>query len=275
MKSKKKLAFTTIGCTEWTFARVLDEAQKMGYSGIEIRGLENKMGIDEVEYFSPANKESTLAALKEHSLEIIGFGSSIRFDDAAKFDSMVSEGKRAIDVCHFMGIPAVRIFGDRFPPGEPESHLIARAAKGFEILAEYGEGKGVLVLLETHGDFKTLKEVKGVFDLVKSGNFRLLWDVGHTDLFYRDDFMEFYKPMKELISHTHIRDCIRGEPGDEKTCKPCLAGEGQVPIRAIVEQLLSDGYNGYFSFEWEKKWHPDLPGAEIAFPEFVRFMNDF
>jgi hypothetical protein len=36
---------------------------------------------------------------------------------------------------------------------------------------------------------------------------------------------------------------------------------------------MDDDYDGYFSLEWEKKWHPDLPEAEIAYPGFVRVMN--
>ncbi|MDR1637340.1 MAG: hypothetical protein LBR93_08375, partial [Treponema sp.] len=102
-----KLSFTTLGCPDWSFARILEEAQKMGYSGIEIRGLEDKMLAEEIVQFFPENREATLAALKAHNLEMVGFGSSVRFDDVEKFDSMAAEGKRAIDVCQFMGIPAV------------------------------------------------------------------------------------------------------------------------------------------------------------------------
>jgi sugar phosphate isomerase/epimerase len=268
-----KLSFTTLGCPDWSFDKILEEAQKMGYSGIEIRGLEDKMLAEEIVQFFPENREATLAALKAHNLEMVGFGSSVRFDPIEKFDGMVAEGKRAIDVCRFMGIPAVRIFGNQFPPGETEADVIARVAKGAGILAEYGEDKGVTVLLETHGDFNTVERVKGVFDQAKSKNLRLLWDVAHTDFTYGDNFTEFYRPMKDLIVHTHFKDHVRG-PGDEKTYKLCRMGEGQIPIKAIVRQLLADGYKGYFSLEWEKKWHPELPGAEIAYPDFVRLMNE-
>lgn len=36
----------------------------------------------------------------------------------------------------------------------------------------------------------------------------------------------------------------------------CLIGEGVIPIKEIVKTLESDGYSGYMSLEWEKKWHP-------------------
>ena len=36
-----------------------------------------------------------------------------------------------------------------------------------------------------------------------------------------------------------------------------------------MEKLLSDGYKGAFSLEWEKKWHPELPPVETALERFV------
>ena len=39
-------------------------------------------------------------------------------------------------------------------------------------------------------------------------------------------------------------------------------------------QLLADGYDGYFSFEWEKKWVPDLEEPEIAFPAYAEYMRN-
>ena len=272
-KKMHKLAFTTLGCPEWSFTKILDEAQKMGYSGIEIRGIDGKMLAEEMTQFFPENRAATLAALKARNLEMTGFGSSVNFHQADKFDSMIAEGKTTIDVCQRMGIPAIRVFGDKIPPGESDASVIARIAKGASILAEYGEAKGVKVLMETHGDFITLERVKGVFDQVKSKNFKLLWDVGNTDYIYGDNFMEFYKPMKNLIVHTHIKDHFRGTPGDYSTYKYCLPGEGNIPIKAIVKQLTDDGYTGYYCLEWEKKWHPELPDPEIAYPRFVKIFK--
>jgi len=271
--SKMKLAFTTLGCPDWSFGKILDEAQKMGYSGIEIRGLEGKMLAEEIVQFFPENKDLTLEAVKAHNLVITGFGSSVKFDDAKLFDSAIEEGKKSIDVCSFMGIPTVRIFGDKILPEETETGLIARIAKGAQILADYGEDKNVSIVLETHGHTNTLERIQGVFEKVKSNNFKLLWDIGNTDPVYEDNYMDFYKPVKDLISHTHYKDHIRGTLGDQSTYKHCEMGKGQIPIIAITKQLLADGYSGYFTLEWEKKWIPELSEPEIAFPDFVKLMK--
>jgi hypothetical protein len=33
---------------------------------------------------------------------------------------------------------------------------------------------------------------------------------------------------------------------------------------------MSTGYDRYLSFEWEKKWEPDLEEPEVAFPTYVK-----
>jgi len=37
--------------------------------------------------------------------------------------------------------------------------------------------------------------------------------------------------------------------------------------------LTSSGYNGYYAFEWEKKWHPEIEEPETAFPAYAEYMR--
>ena len=39
----------------------------------------------------------------------------------------------------------------------------------------------------------------------------------------------------------------------------------------MMNQMIEDGYPGYFSLEWEKKWHPELRAPEEEFPWFVKW----
>jgi len=39
--------------------------------------------------------------------------------------------------------------------------------------------------------------------------------------------------------------------------------------------LRSIGYKGYFCYEWEKVWHPDLEDAATAFPDYVQVMTGY
>lgn len=265
-----KLAFSTLGNPDWSFDKTLREAQKLGFEAIEIRGIEGKMLADEIIQFFPENQAETKKKLKEHNLKICGFGTSVRFDEVDKYDSMLQEGKAAIDVCSQMEIPYVRVFGDRIATEEVREQVIQNVIKGIKELCLYARGKNVKVLLEVHGDFNTIENIMAVVDGVKDcPEFGILWDIAHSDKIYGDDYIQFYSQIKPYILHVHIKDHIR-KNGDFELC---LVGEGDIPIKDIVNTLKTDGYDGYFSLEWEKKWHPELTDAEIAYPIYVEYMK--
>jgi sugar phosphate isomerase/epimerase len=46
-------------------------------------------------------------------------------------------------------------------------------------------------------------------------------------------------------------------------------GEGEVPVREMIGLLAAGGYDGWISVEWEKYWHPEIEGPEIALPQHL------
>lgn len=266
-----KLSFTTLGCPAWSFAKILDEARKMGFDGIEVRGVNGVMRAEEIEMFSPESAEETKAQLRAHGLEAIGFGTSASFHDEARYEGAIDEGRKAIDVCHRMGFPFIRVFGDRIAaPGEREA-VIGRVVSGMGELCDYAEGKNVQVLLEVHGEFNTVENVRPIIDALGGKEaFGILWDIEHSDKVYGDDWLVFYRAIQPHILHTHIKDYHRKADGGFELC---LVGEGDIPIVDIVKQLRADGYDGYYSLEWEKKWVPALEEPEVALPAYKAYME--
>jgi sugar phosphate isomerase/epimerase len=60
----------------------------------------------------------------------------------------------------------------------------------------------------------------------------------------------------------HVKDARRR--GDEWELVPL--GEGEVPVQESLAGLGAAGYDGWFTFEWEKRWHPELAAPEVALP---------
>ena len=263
-----KLAFTTLGCPDWPFEKILEQAQSMGYGGIEIRGIERVMRAEAIPFFSPENAEKTKAAFRDKGLTIVGFGTSVNFHNDANFDNALEEGRAAIDVCARMGIPGIRVFGDFIVGDIPTT--AEKVAKGIRILCEYAKGKSVRVLLEVHGDFNSLETIMPVVEKVKDcPEFGILWDVEHSYKVYEDNWRVFYEGIKPWIRHTHFKD-VKKIGGKFEICLP---GEGVVPMGDIYRTLVADGYSGWYSLEWEKMWHPELPEPEVAFPLYVDYMK--
>jgi hypothetical protein len=38
---------------------------------------------------------------------------------------------------------------------------------------------------------------------------------------------------------------------------------------------LNGGYKGYYSFEWEKLWHPEIADPEIALADYSKVMKAY
>ena len=54
-----------------------------------------------------------------------------------------------------------------------------------------------------------------------------------------------------------------------------LTGRGDVPVKRQVEVLARAGYAAYYSFEWEKVWHPELAEPEVAIADYARVMTEY
>ena len=266
-----KLAISTLGCPNWDFMRILKEYKALGVEGIEVRGLDGEMDAEKIVRFKDENTAETLALVSEYGLTLAGFGSSVSFHDAAKFDSNMAAGKRTVDICAKLGFPSVRVFGDAIPDKEKTAEITARVIRGFTELSAYAADKGIGVNMETHGDFHTAELMAPIVDaLIKQPAFGILWDIEHSDKTYGADYRTFYNVIKPLVRHLHFKDYRRLADGKTECC---AVGEGVIPLADIVAQLTADGYNGYYSLEWEKKWHPELEEPEVAFPHYVKFMR--
>ena len=151
-----------------------------------------------------------------------------------------------------------------FADGQNAAYQIEKNIPELQIrlLCEEARQFHVTVLLEVHGDFNTGDRIIKTADLVRCGNFGVIWDIQHS----REDPARFWERTKHLIRHVHIKDSTQ--------TKLCPVGEGDRPVAEIVRMLERDGYDGYYSLEWEKRWHPELRDAAEEFPSYVSFMKN-
>ena len=64
-----------------------------------------------------------------------------------------------------------------------------------------------------------------------------------------------------------LHSCVHARPDRWR----CVAGT--LPIEECVQTLHRHGYEGYLAFEWEKKWAPEIPEPEEAFPRYATEMQ--
>ena len=91
-----KLAFSTLGCPDWSWEQILKNAKEMGFDGFEIRSLEGEMRPERMARFMPGQQQDTLRDLKNVGLAITDIGTSATFHDPAGYDAAVEEGRMAV-----------------------------------------------------------------------------------------------------------------------------------------------------------------------------------
>ena len=264
-----KLAFSTLGCPQWSLEQIMDTAVQCGYEGIELRGIQGGMNHDEIICLQPENREETLRALKERGLKLCVYGTSVHFHDPDTVEADYQKALEALQFCADCSIPMMRVFGNEVKP-ETETAQLDQIAQYFEKLCREAEKVNVQPLLEVHGNLTTIERLRYVAERVNSPAFGIIWDVGHTHVHYGMAYETFYRAMKPWIRHIHIKDAVH-ENGKQHHL--CLIGEGHLPLRGIIDMLQKDGYQGYYSLEWEKRWHPELDEPEVAFPAYAEWMS--
>lgn len=265
-----KLGFSTLGCPGWTLERAVAAAREHGYSGVELRLIDDQVISAEL---VAASKERLKRAFAGSGVELVCLGSSARFSSPDQAERAQSEKEvlGLLPVAKELGVPFIRVFGGRKPEGVGVEQGVENVAAGLNRLAPAAEEAGVAIVLETHDDFSSSKVVADVLARVPSKAVGALWDTHHP---YRmgESVEQVWTLLGDRLLHTHVKDARRA--GDDKW-DLVLMGEGEVPVREILKTLKLRGWEGHVVVEWEKKWHPEIPDPEIAFPQHARVLSEY
>jgi sugar phosphate isomerase/epimerase len=263
------VGFSTLGCPAWEWAKILEFAHAHEFSAIELRGLEGSMDLPTRPEFQPDRIAQSKHDVASKGLKIACVSSSAHLHDAdpEKRKQQIADAKRFIDLAEALGAPNVRVFGNNIEgPREP---VLERVASGLRELGAYAGPRGVTVIMESHGDFTDSPTLGEVLKRADSPSVGLLWDAHHTFVSGKEDPEFTVRQLGGYIRHTHLKDSIPSADGRRYV----LTGRGDVPVRKQIEVLAASRYQGCYTFEWEKVWHPDLQDPEIAFADFAEFMR--
>lgn len=271
--SRLPIGFSTLGCPKWEWDRILDFASAHGYAAVELRGILDTMDLPQRAEFAPDHLATTNAQLAQHELVISCLGSSANMHemDATKRAAALDEGRRFIDLARSLGAPYVRVFGNQYVPGVARNEMLAHIARGLRELGDYAQGKGVTVLIESHGDFTDSPSLEAILERADSPNVALLWDAHHTFVSGKEEPEATVARLGKYIRHTHLKDSVPA--GNDR--RYVLTGTGDVPVRRQVEALMKIGYRGFYSFEWEKRWHPEIEEPEVAFAQYATVVSGY
>jgi len=271
-KYKPLLSFSTLGCPDWPFNQIISFAAAHGYDGIELRGIQREMELTKVKVLStPESRQETLRMMKDKGLRFVDLGSSVALHiaDPAERLKNLDEGRRFIDLAQQLDCPFIRVFPNSFPKDQDKAATMDLMIKGLLELADHAKGSQVSVLVESHGDLVKIADVEALMKAAKHPNAGMVWDVVNMWTITKESPIDAYKVLQPYIKHTHIKDAklINGE------AHYVLLGQGEVPIFSAIDALRNGGYKGYYSFEWEKLWHPEIGDSDVAIADYAKVMR--
>lgn len=266
------LSFSTLGCPDWSFQTVVNFAAANHYKGIELRGIKRELDLTKCPEFSSAeNRRASLRTIKDKGLTFVNLGSSaaLHHSDATERQKNLDEAKRFINLAQQLQCPYIRVFPNNFPKNQEKEATMDLIAKGLLELGDYAKGSRVTVLMETHGDVVQSEDLKSIMESAAHAHVGLVWDPINMWSVTKEPPAQAYERLKKYIRHTHIKDLKFVDNKLHYT----LLGKGESPVFEAVDALVKGGYTGFYSFEWEKLWHPEIEEPELALADYPRVMR--
>jgi sugar phosphate isomerase/epimerase len=206
-------------------------------------------------------------------VDLAGLATSISLDHPVRphvvgrtflFDQerVTRQATRLVDYASMVGATTVRVFGFEVPDGEKRSATVRTIANRLTAIADHARHRGVTVVLENGGSFKTAEDLREIIDMVDSPLLAASYNnaVGHAA---GDDYAKAIRTLGRRLRIARLKDV--GEHG----CVPL--GTGGSEAQGFVEALMSYGhFDGWLSYEWDAAWDQSLAPAEAVLPEAIR-----
>ena len=242
-----------IGCAAYSYRDYL-KTGKMNYEDFIKEAY--KIGLDGIEltlYWLPTKEKSYLLRLKRlalyHGLPISGVGISTNFC-TPNSDNAIKTTKEGIDIAYKLGAPVVRVFGGTVSEGYNIDSAIELVVNNINKVLNYAEDNGVVLAIENHSGIT--EKADHIIKIVKKVNspwLKVNLDLGN----YKENTYEEIEKTAPYAVHTHA--------------KVSVYRKFKLDYNRIKEILLSSGYNGFLSIEYEEE-----EDAKTGVPKFAKYL---
>lgn len=274
--------FFKLSLAQWSLHRAIqndhldpmdfaEKAKGMGFDGIEyVSGLYLKkiesMGMEALQEALKAKSE---AHGVENVLIMVDGEGNLAASDENERDQAVENHKKWIHAAEFLGCHSIRV--NLFGSGNAEEWVL-NATKGLKKLAEYGQAKGINVIVENHGGFSSnaalLTRVITAIDMANCGtlpdfgNFCVKHESGNCIEAY-----DKYKGTAELMPFAKGVSAKSYDFDDE-------GNETTLDYPRLLKIVKDAGYTGYIGVEYEGHTLSEERGIELTRDLLIRIGND-
>ena len=269
-----KLSFSTLGCPAWSYQEILRRAAQYGFDGIAIRGLNGELDLVKVAEFQPTRRAETRRQAERAGIAInlLATSTKLMVPDAELAASQ-QNAKEHIDLAADLQCPFVRVFGGPIPVGLSHVVAIRRAAERLRELGDHAAERGVKLLIESHDDWIVPAFLRRALEAADHPNVAALWDIHHPCRIAGISIDYAWDALGPWVAAIDVKDSHE-DFAARLGYRYVKIGEGEIPLREALALARRNGYDGWLTLEWEKRWHPDIEEPDVVFPHFVKSMGD-
>ena len=290
-----KIAGHTMGTPEYTVLEALKLFHQIGLDGAEIviqDGYRSGLPTDCPQELLHEVRECA----KANQVEIIAltpYNSRFNSLDEEVRQSEIRAIERVIEYCEFFGAKYIRIYGGNVAPGEENDHWEEKHEKLVESMRTLGDmaaKKGVTLVIENHFNTMTMSARQTADTIREIGHphVKILYDQANLTFTGNEEWQEAIQIQKGLVGHMHVKDLVfkgknRAFVGNDDVSHPDedsrnvitrIVGEGIIEWPEILRAMKADGYEGWLSLEYERRWHPDdIPDASIGMKKSADYLK--
>ena len=261
-----KTAFSTLGCPDWSFGDIYATAKDLGFDGIEIRGIGNEMNACVIPEFSDAKIEQTKRKF-EGDLKISCLSSGACL--GTESDSCVKEAQDYLVLADKLSVPFVRVLISA--SAQPEDADTELALQRYRALCDFALARDIKAqaLIETSGCLADSAKMRAFLDKADRPNAGALWDIHHPFRYFGETAEVTAKNLGAYIKYMHVKDSYM----ENGALKYRMMGYGDVPVYDALKAAKTEGFDGYVSLEWLKRWMPDLQDGGVVFSHYLGYIK--
>lgn len=250
-----------ISVSLWSYVQLISSKE---YSVEDIIRHIHSCGVKYVEVldcFLPTQekRESVKKVIDELGMKVSSYsiGNNFVCDETTRLQE-IKKVQEACEYAHFFNTKTIRVFCGNLVEGYDFDKAFSLIVDSFKECVKTAEKEDIYYCLENHGLLAGKStQVLAILNAVNSKHLKATTDTGNF-LLVGEDSKEAVKNLKGKVGLVHFKDFKKVSKEEAKyvgldgNCTVgTIIGTGDVNMKAVVDQLAKDGFDGCLSIEYE------------------------
>ena len=254
-----------INSGEKTLLDCITLAKETGFDGIEFVEFSTPEGMTKKEYAKILHDECKKLDIVPVSYTI---GADFLHGSDGDIEKEIARLKSEVEIADILGVKLMRHDATRGYDNETRGYkgfddALPLIIRGCREATEYAQTFGIRTMIENHGYFcQESTRVEKIVNGVRHDNFGLLVDIGNF-MCADENPIESVGRLAPYAFHVHAKDFHKKSGNGPFFCdgffktrggtylRGAIIGHGDVPVYQCLSTLVSNGFDGYVTVEFE------------------------